>query len=144
MRMPSCLVHQSCDSLARSVFLHAGFFQPMRFLQPFSSFFFHVFLLCEQFFSVFIDSSKFFCVCFLKSLSSNMPRNTLLSVLASLDPYGPASSTSGVPAPSSIACEQALLFGRVKRVWRERASERRSRESPFARAFSRDSLCLPK
>ena len=26
-----------------------------------------------------------------------------------------------------IACEQALLFGRVKRVSRERASERRSR-----------------
>ena len=28
----------------------------------------------------------------------------------------------------SVACEQALLFGRVKRVSRERASERRSRE----------------
>ena len=28
----------------------------------------------------------------------------------------------------SLACEQALLFGRVKRVSRERASERRSRE----------------
>ena len=27
-----------------------------------------------------------------------------------------------------VACEQALLFGRVKRVSRERASERRSRE----------------
>ena len=27
-----------------------------------------------------------------------------------------------------IACKQALLFGRVKRVSRERASERRSRE----------------
>ena len=27
-----------------------------------------------------------------------------------------------------IACEQALLFGRAKRVSRERASERRSRE----------------
>ena len=34
---------------------------------------------------------------------------------------------------ASIACEQALLFGRVKRVSRERASAR-----------SRDSLCLPK
>ena len=33
-----------------------------------------------------------------------------------------------------LACEQALLFGRVKRVSRERASERRSREgqsNPF-------------
>ena len=29
---------------------------------------------------------------------------------------------------SSLACEQALLFGRVKRVSRERASERRSRK----------------
>ena len=29
-----------------------------------------------------------------------------------------------------IACEQALLFGRVKRVWRERASERQSRKWP--------------
>ena len=28
----------------------------------------------------------------------------------------------------SVACEQALLFGRVKRVSRERASERQSRE----------------
>ena len=28
----------------------------------------------------------------------------------------------------TLACEQALLFGRVKRVSRERASERRSRE----------------
>ena len=27
-----------------------------------------------------------------------------------------------------VACEQVLLFGRVKRVSRERASERRSRE----------------
>ena len=29
-----------------------------------------------------------------------------------------------------LACQQALLFGRVKRVSRERASERRSREGP--------------
>ena len=28
----------------------------------------------------------------------------------------------------NVACEQALLFGRVKHVSRERASERRSRE----------------
>ena len=31
-------------------------------------------------------------------------------------------------AAQRLACEQALLFGRVKRVSRERASERRSRE----------------
>ena len=30
--------------------------------------------------------------------------------------------------PGKLACEQALLFGRVKRVSREHASERRSRE----------------
>ena len=43
-----------------------------------------------------------------------------------------------------LACEQALLFRRVKLVSRERARERQSREGPFARAFSRGSLCLPK
>ena len=30
--------------------------------------------------------------------------------------------------PGPLACEQALPFGRVKRVSRERATERRSRE----------------
>ena len=40
---------------------------------------------------------------------------------------------------TSLACEQALLFGRVKRVSRKRASERR-----LARVFSRGSLRLPK
>ena len=30
----------------------------------------------------------------------------------------------------NVACEQALLLGRVKRVSRERASDRRSREGP--------------
>ena len=45
-----------------------------------------------------------------------------------------------------LACEQALLFGRVKRVSQERASKRWSREGqrPLARAFSQDSLHLPK
>ena len=36
-----------------------------------------------------------------------------------------------------IACEQALLFGRVKRVSGERASERRSREGPRSRVLAR-------
>ena len=52
---------------------------------------------------------------------------------------------------SSLACEQALLFGRVKRVSLKRVSERRShegqRKAPFpgpSRAFSRGSLHLPK
>ena len=41
-----------------------------------------------------------------------------------------------------LACEQALLFGRVKRVSRERASERRSRDgqSPL-HAHSREVCC---
>ena len=37
-----------------------------------------------------------------------------------------------IPATKNLACDQALLFGRVKRVSRERASERRSREARFA------------
>ena len=37
-----------------------------------------------------------------------------------------------LPVASLIACEQALLFGREKRVSRERESER-----PLRRAFSR-------
>ena len=40
---------------------------------------------------------------------------------------------------TSLACEQALLFGLVKRVSQERASER-----PLVRAFSQGSLRLPK
>ena len=62
------------------------------------------------------------------------------------------------PVVLFLACEQALLFGRVKRVSQERASERRSplapRQSPSAlgpsaprpltRAFSWGSLRLPK
>ena len=43
-----------------------------------------------------------------------------------------------------VACEQALLFGRVKRASREWASERWSREGHLARAFSRGLLHLPK
>ena len=36
-----------------------------------------------------------------------------------------------------LACEQALLFGRVKRVSREHASERQSREGPRSRVLAR-------
>ena len=36
------------------------------------------------------------------------------------------------PIWASVACEQALLFGRVKRVSRERASERRSQYSKYS------------
>ena len=38
---------------------------------------------------------------------------------------------------TNVACEQALLFGRVKRVSRERASERRSREGQSSRVHAR-------
>ena len=37
---------------------------------------------------------------------------------------------STIMLQTDIACEQALLFGRVKRVSRERASERQSRHEP--------------
>ena len=55
------------------------------------------------------------------------PRDPVFST----DPVAPA---PGIPHPGpALACEQALLFGRAKRVSRERASERRSREARFAR-----------
>ena len=41
--------------------------------------------------------------------------------------YG-AAQDSKIVCIDNLACEQALLFGRAKRVSRERASERRSRE----------------
>ena len=58
-------------------------------------------------------------------------------VLPDIEPFSP-SETGNAPPPrccqqfssKNIACEQALLFGQVKRVSRERASERRSREGP--------------
>ena len=37
MRMPSSSLHQSCDSLAHSVFCRTRFFQPMRFFPSFLS-----------------------------------------------------------------------------------------------------------
>ena len=48
----------------------------------------------------------------------------------------------GTRVRSAIACEQALLFGRARRVLRERASERRSREgaeerTPRSRVLAR-------
>ena len=40
------------------------------------------------------------------------------------------SRSQGEVSRGTLACEQALLFGRAKRVSRERASEGRSREGP--------------
>ena len=44
---------------------------------------------------------------------------------------------SGFECERTVACEQALLFGRVKRVSRERASERRSREGQIGKLVRR-------
>ena len=82
-------------------------------------------------------------------LHSNIPRANYSWSSPSLR----SQNTSSGVLPSSLhqshlsltlACEQALLFGQAKRVLRERASERRSREGPLARAFSRGLLRSPK
>ena len=57
-------------------------------------------------------------------------------VLPDIEPFSPSETGNAPPrccqqfSSKNIACEQALLFGQVKRVSRERASERRSREGP--------------
>ena len=84
-------------SLARSVFLCA------RFCQPFSSLFFGVFLLYDRFFSILVDSTKFRPHEVVFVSSSNMPRNMLNSVSASLDLYVPTPSMSGESAPSTTS-----------------------------------------
>ena len=56
---------------------------------------------------------------------------TMLPVLTpTFKPIKTICSVSAISLPYAIACEQALLFGRVKRISRELASERRSREGP--------------
>ena len=98
-RYPHVLYYlrQSCDSLARSVFLCA------RFCQPFSSLFFSVFLLYDRFFSILVDSTKFRLHEVVFVSSSNMPRNMLNSVSASLDLFVPTPSMSGESAPSTTS-----------------------------------------
>ena len=54
---------------------------------------------------------------------TNKANSTFLNSLRKIDVGAHVTLTLKV-----IACEQALLFGRAKRVSRERASERRSRE----------------
>ena len=54
---------------------------------------------------------------------TNKANSTFLNSLKKIDVGAHVTLTLKV-----IACEQALLFGRAKRVSRERASERRSRE----------------
>ena len=65
------------------------------FCRPFSSFFLAVFLLREQFFTVVIDFTIFHCfsVCFFEGLV-HMPRNTVTSISASLDPSSPSDESA--------------------------------------------------
>ena len=79
-------LHQTCDSLVHSVFLG-------------------VFVLCEQFVTIVVDFTIFRCcfsVCFFKGLV-RMPRNTVNSILALLDPSGHASSPSDDSALSTTS-----------------------------------------
>ena len=63
----------------------------------------------------------------------------MLPVLApTFKPIKTICSVSPISLAYAIACEQALLFGRVKRISRELASERRSREGPPSLARSRE------
>ena len=65
LRMPSSSLHRSCDSLARSFFFRAVFFQPMRFFLPFSSPF-----LSVNFFFVVIVAVFFFSPLVLRSVTA--------------------------------------------------------------------------
>ena len=99
MRMPGGWLHRSCDSLARSVFPSCWVLSPIFFV------FLGVFLLCERFVTVVVDFANFFfvfSVCFFEGLV-HMPRNTVNSISASLDPSGPASSPSDESAPSTTS-----------------------------------------
>ena len=66
MYMPSGLLHWPCDSLVHSVSLHARFFQPMRFFQPFCSFFFGVFFSVSSSFPFWSTPRSFFASVFSK------------------------------------------------------------------------------
>ena len=128
MRMPISWLHRSCDSLARSVFLRA------RFCQPFSSFSSAFFFFASgsspfssiprSFFFVFLS------VFFLEGLV-HMPRNTLNSISALLDPHGPASSLSDESAPPRLNKIPLLRPPLPHRP----PSQRRLCHRPFSQAF---------
>ena len=82
-------LHRSCYSLAYSVFPLCWVLSAIFFIFPWC------FLLCEQFVTVVVDFAIFRCfsVCFFEGLA-HMPRNTVNSISALLDPSGPASSSS--------------------------------------------------
>ena len=99
MRMSGGWLHRSCDSLAPSVFpscwvLSAIFFVFPRCFSSLRAFRHRCRRFCELFFV--------FSVCFFEGLV-HMPRNTVNSISASLDPSGPASSPSDESAPSTTS-----------------------------------------
>ena len=99
MRMPGGWLHRSCDSLARSVlpscwvlaaifFVFLGVFSSLRAVRH----------RCRRFRELFFG----FSVCFFEGLV-HMPRNTVNSISASLEPSGPASSPRDESAPSTTS-----------------------------------------
>ena len=101
------------------------------FCRPFSSFFLGVFLLCEQFFTVVVDFTIFRCfsVCFFEGLV-HMPRNTVNSISASLDPSSPsdesalsttANSTSS--SSSSLAISAETLSQAISQAFQQSLSQ---------------------
>ena len=72
-----------------------------RFFQPFSL----VFLLCQQFFSVSVDSSQFFCLAF-RWFSFAF----FNSILALLESQGPTLSTSNPPPNTSVSTSSSPLL----------------------------------
>ena len=81
------------------------------FCQPFSSVFLGFFLLCVQFVTVVVDFAIFRCcfsVCFFEGLVL-MPRNTVNSISASLDPSVPTSSSSDESALSTTSNSTSSL-----------------------------------
>ena len=136
MRMPSSWLHRSCDSLARSVFLRAGF------CQPFSSVFLGVFLLYERFFSVLGDFAKFF-LCFLFLSVSSKVWSTCLALRWTASrlrwtrtvPRSPR-AVNPPPRPHQSPLLRPPLLPRPLRS----PSQRRLCLRPFAKLFSSRSL----
>ena len=100
--------------------------------RPFSSFFLGVFLLCGQFFNFVVDFTIFRCfsVCFFEGLV-HMPRNTVNSISASLDPSSPSdesalsttsnstSLSSFTSSPSSVAISGETLSQAISQAFQQ-------------------------
>ena len=76
------------------------------------------------------DLHKELFVCLIRVLLPGQARDSKKTMVCGLCQW----------AISRVACEQALLFGRVS----ENARAKGERRAPLARALSRDSLRLPK